>query len=193
MMDSEQAWALPSNSEGTGLDRGHMSHEYKPRAGPGPLDSEPLTQQKSQDSQEGLTPHPNCCCPPTLSPVTFHPDEELAQVDLQGPLNEPHVLQSPTQGSSAPAPRDRPRGHTETLPYKGPRVDRCFLRAQDPRPPKLGPAGALPRSHCLPTSVHSCRLRPSSCRLSREARLGGHREKARCMLEAPSRRRHWMQ
>lgn len=44
-----------------------------------------------------------------------------------------------------------------------------------------------------PTSRHSCRLRPSSCRLSREARLWVLLLKARCMLEAPSRRRHWIQ
>lgn len=42
-------------------------------------------------------------------------------------------------------------------------------------------------------SVYFCRLRFSFCRFFREVRLGGYREKVRCMLEASSRRRYWMQ
>lgn len=80
----------------------------------------------------------------------------------------------------------------QILPARGPGAERDASSGSSAPPPRPAQA-ALRGPHCPPTSVHSCRLRPSSCRLSREARLGGHLEKALCMLEAPSRRRHWRQ
>lgn len=72
-----------------------MSHAWRPRAGSGALEfwPTPHTQLKfprRPDTQTG--------------PVTFHPHLELAQVNLQGSLDEPHILQSPTQGGSLPSP-----------------------------------------------------------------------------------------
>lgn len=183
------------STQGTGLAQGHKSQEWKPRLDLEPRDADqPLTLSTDPRPTRGPDAPPELASARPLSALfrTFHPDVELAQVNLQGPLNEPHVLQSPTQGGSRPARGLGHQGRTDSA--RGPRAERDAPLG--PRePPREGPTLEAPahRRPPPPTSVHSCRLRPSSCRLSREARLGGHLEKARCMLDAPSRRRHWMQ
>lgn len=102
------------------------------------------------------------------SAVTFHPDVELAQVGLQRPLQEPHVLQSRTQKGSAPPQAESPALPDGHLWAELPPSPQGRVRPRPtPHPRSRSPHGGWP------TSEHSCRLRPSSCRLSREARLGG--------------------
>lgn len=147
------------STQGTGLAQGHKSQEWKPRLDLEPRDADqPLTLSTDPRPTRGPDAPPKLASARPLSALfrTFHPDVELAQVNLQGPLNEPHVLQSPTQGGSRPARGLGHQGRTDSA--RGPRAERdAPLGPREPpregptleapahrRPPRCTPAGCGP-------------------------------------------------
>lgn len=127
-------------------------------------------------------------CPPALSSVTFHPDVELSQVNLQGPLDEPHVLQSPTQGGSPPSPGlgEVGGGGMQILPARGPGAERDA---------SSGSSAPPPAPHRLPSAAptaHPPRCTPAGCgpapagSLGRRGWAGTWRRLSACWRHRPA-------
>lgn len=137
------------------------------RAGwnPGILTHHPHPQHKPQGPREALRltrlPHPT----PALSPFILA--VELAG-EPPGPLDEPHVLQSPTEGSSPPALGWTTGTHgpcqTET-PTPGPREGGLPQGPRSPKPALCRHLGALLQAAAQLLQALG-------------KRLSGHREKA---------------